>query len=597
MSFETIHFDKIPEGLRLFPTWVLWQIEDRGDKPTKVPYQICGQRAASNNRDTWESFENVKDRYLEGGYAGVGFMFTTDIAGVDLDGCRNPETGIVADWAKEIILKFDSYAEVSPSKTGIKIFCRGAWGPGKKVRVDQPKVNEKEPGVEVYDHGRYFAVTGWKVQGPKEPERRQEVLNWLRETYFPGPQAPQLDFRSDDAVVERARMYLTKLPPAISGQSGHNATFHAACVLVLGFQLSQADALGLMYEYNQRCQPPWTEKELFHKVTQAEKQPGERGYLRNAAVNRWGAIPVPSYKPPAQVVEMPAPPVFLPTLGDAAVSYLEKLKTDKGVLVELGIPDLDYAIGGGVDFGEMVIFAARPSHGKSAVALQCLHTWTKAGMPCAMVSEEMSSLALGKRTLQFLSPMPQEHWFTSVETLEHEVQAYKEAHAGCYILEGCGTVKAAIDGLERAVKEHGIKCAVVDYAQLLQSPGKSRYEQVTNTSIALRQFASTRKIVLLALVQANRDLDTRPTFEPTLRDLKDTGQFEQDADVVVFLCWPHKIDPMQPKSKYQFFVLKVRNREINQRAVVCHFNAARQTVKDEMPSVPQSNIHAQNGGI
>jgi hypothetical protein len=80
-------------------------------------------------------------------------------------------------------------------------------------------------------------------------------------------------------VIERARRYLAKLPPAISGQGGHKATFHAACVLVRGFVLERDDALQLMREWNETCQPPWTERELEHKVDDALKQPGWRGYL------------------------------------------------------------------------------------------------------------------------------------------------------------------------------------------------------------------------------------------------------------------------------------------------------------------------------
>jgi hypothetical protein len=70
--------------------------------------------------------------------------------------------------------------------------------------------------------------------------------------------------------LNRARTYLANLPPAISGQGGHNATFRAACWLVR-FGLSDADALVLFREFNQRCQPPWTEKDLAHKLRDARR--------------------------------------------------------------------------------------------------------------------------------------------------------------------------------------------------------------------------------------------------------------------------------------------------------------------------------------
>ena len=102
-------------------------------------------------------------------------------------------------------------------------------------------------------------------------------------------------------------------------------------------------------------------------------------------------------------------------LSAAARQYLESVRSGNSNLIETGIPDLDYAIGGGIERGELVVIAARPSHGKSAVALQMAHSWTLLGMPTVIISEEMSALAFGKRTLQFVSDVAQEHWRTSAK--------------------------------------------------------------------------------------------------------------------------------------------------------------------------------------
>lgn len=69
--------------------------------------------------------------------------------------------------------------------------------------------------------------------------------------------------------LERARRYIAKCLPAISGQSGHNATFYVAVVLVHGFALGEADALVLLREFNQRCLPPWSDGDLRHKIQSA----------------------------------------------------------------------------------------------------------------------------------------------------------------------------------------------------------------------------------------------------------------------------------------------------------------------------------------
>jgi hypothetical protein len=81
--------------------------------------------------------------------------------------------------------------------------------------------------------------------------------------------------------TDRARHYLAKMDPAISGAGGHTATFRAATALVVGFGLDQEEALDLLYaEYNPRCRPPWSKKELSHKVRSALKAGRQRcGYL------------------------------------------------------------------------------------------------------------------------------------------------------------------------------------------------------------------------------------------------------------------------------------------------------------------------------
>lgn len=578
-----INFQKIPEYLRELHQWVLWRNEQVKDRETKVPYKVQGGCASSTDPNTWATFAQVQECFETGDFTGIGFVFSPNdpLTGIDLDGCRNPETGIVANWAREIILQFGSYAEVSPSKTGVKIFIGGKWklGRGVKKRLpDMPRLSDKEPAIEVYDQSRYFAMTGWLLQGlPNEPIDRQEQLDVLQSRFWddePGPKAP--DFHSDQAIYERARKYVAKLPPAISGSNGHGATFHAACVLVLGFGLPETEALEILRDFNQRCQPQWSEKELLHKVQSAGKQSGERNYLRNAAPGNWQRIQVPRY------TETPPPNVPKSiTLVDAATSYINRIKAGEISTVSVSLPDLDRTLRGGVEFGEMILFAARPSHGKSCMGLQCVHHWTALGYRAAIVSEEMSAMMLGKRTLQFVSKLPQEHWFDMVSGLETDLEAYRKTHEQCVIFESCKTADVACESIRQAVRTDGVKCAVVDYAQLLQASGQGRYEKITNVSIMLRQLASEEKIILLVLCQMNREVEKRPGgFIPKMSDIRDSGQWEQDADVVCSLVWPWRMNKDEPINKYQFFIHKNRNRGYDDPVVTCRFIPDRQMLTD-----------------
>src|SRR5262249_23151884 len=112
--------------------------------------------------------------------------------------------------------------------------------------------------------------------------------------------------------VTRARAYVRKMPEAISGQGGHRATFKVARVLVIGFALTVEEALPILEEYNGRCEPRWSEKELRHKLESAGKKgKGTRGYLFNQERRESGASQQgsgkPSEKPENEPWEKPVP--------------------------------------------------------------------------------------------------------------------------------------------------------------------------------------------------------------------------------------------------------------------------------------------------
>jgi hypothetical protein len=97
------------------------------------------------------------------------------------------------------------------------------------------------------------------------------------------PASRGLTLRVGDNRIERARAYLAKVQRGVQGQHGSNPTFRAACILVQGFALDPAEARPLMDEYSARCDPPWSEKEIDHKLADALKanEARGRGYLLN----------------------------------------------------------------------------------------------------------------------------------------------------------------------------------------------------------------------------------------------------------------------------------------------------------------------------
>jgi putative DNA primase/helicase len=123
--------ENIPGQLTERPQWVCWRLETRDGKPTKVPYTPgTERRASSTDLMTWRTFDQALAAYEAGEppYDGIGFVFCSadPFVGVDLDDCRDPESGAVAEWAQRIISRVEEgYIEASPSGTGVHVIVEG----------------------------------------------------------------------------------------------------------------------------------------------------------------------------------------------------------------------------------------------------------------------------------------------------------------------------------------------------------------------------------------------------------------------------------------------------------------------------------------
>jgi putative DNA primase/helicase len=194
----------IPAELRERPQWVVWRYEERDGKRTKVPYrpQEPTRRAAADDPATWASFEQAI-RVLDRERAeGVGFVFGDDpFAGIDLDGCRDPASGVLEAEAVAIVQELDSYTEASPSGTGVHVLLVARL-PGERRRKGR---------IEMYDRARFFCMTGEHVRGmPVTIEQRQAELDALYERTFGRPEPDAVRphrvplVLADEELLERA---------------------------------------------------------------------------------------------------------------------------------------------------------------------------------------------------------------------------------------------------------------------------------------------------------------------------------------------------------------------------------------------------------
>ena len=204
-TVDLIEAENIPQVLRDRSAWVSWRPERRDERMVKPPYDPrTGRMASCSDRATWTTFEQALAAVEDGSYDGIGFQLAPPFVGVDLDGCRDPETGVIDSGARVIIDDLNSYTEVSPSGRGVHILVVGIL----------PRGGRRTKGVELYDRDRYFTVTGQHVAGtPRTVEPRSAQLRALHVRLF-GGQKPRALARRDDAVSPRVNPEASQMPHA-----------------------------------------------------------------------------------------------------------------------------------------------------------------------------------------------------------------------------------------------------------------------------------------------------------------------------------------------------------------------------------------------
>ncbi len=285
--------------------------------------------------------------------------------------------------------------------------------------------------------------------------------------------------------------------------------------------------------------------------------------------------------------------VSIISMADAINGFIKKIGNEDSLL-KTGLPYLDESIGG-LARGEMVVIAGRPSHGKTLVGLQMLDKLSEE-VAVMMISEEMAARLLAERMVAGITTVKPEEWEFHRDVVKRELQRHLQQRKPYLIAEMCGTVDRVMQAIERAKEEHDIGAVAVDYLQLLRGNEGSRYEQVSAASIALKQAAVHYDVVVLALCQLNRGIENRPTSSPKLSDLRDSGQIEQDADVMIFVEWLHKTAPEKyEKHEYKLSVGKNRNRGTKQHVIRCTFIPEKQRIYPN--SHISTNSHAEFDGF
>jgi replicative DNA helicase len=263
-------------------------------------------------------------------------------------------------------------------------------------------------------------------------------------------------------------------------------------------------------------------------------------------------------------------------LAPGALEMIQRLYEAEGEVtgVETGFDDLD-RLTTGFHKSDLVILAARPAMGKTALALNAVwHAAGQKGIPVAIFSLEMSKEQLVQRLISQITRIPTqalrsgnvraEDWPKLVRGVAEVSQApiWIDDTAGVTLMEMRAKVRRLSSQLN-AAGERPLSLVVVDYLQLMVAQGnrsENRQQEIAEISRGLKVLARDLDVPVLAVAQLSRAVEQRHDKRPLLSDLRDSGAIEQDADMVMFLYRDEYYNPdSDDKGIAEIIVGKHRN--------------------------------------
>jgi len=241
-----------------------------------------------------------------------------------------------------------------------------------------------------------------------------------------------------------------------------------------------------------------------------------------------------------------------------------------------GFTELDDALGG-MQNGETLVLAGRPSMGKSSVAAQILLNRAKEGASCAFFSLEMSRQMCTMRMMSQLSGVPMSKiksgrltpkGLERIRKTKDDMQDYK-----IFVGDKGDISVPEIRSVCRRLKARAghLDLVVVDYLQLCGGTGRDgRERDVAEASSGLKAIAKEFELPVIILSQLNRSCEARDDKRPRLSDLRESGAIEQDADSVVMVYRPFVYSPSSDEGEIELIIRKNRNGPLGTAAVSWH---------------------------
>ena len=527
--------EAIPATLRQIPRWIVWDYVDYNDgkKPRKVPITPGRDHGLNyNTASAWRPFDAVLEEAGRRGGLGIGFVFSDDddLVGVDLDNAMD-DAGNLKPWAQEIVGTFPTWAESSPSGTGVHIIGRAERIAGT-TRVT---LSESE-AVERYSQGRWFTFSGGSLNDEPVADIR-EAMAWLDGRHFrPAATAPRTAAIVDrcgvdvDLDIELARVCLDNIAHsrACNGDDWRKVgmALKATSEQLAGDWLSFSQRWP---EYDEaECRDRWarfapSEVSLGTLVFMATTDSGKDGSaLRREAATRLGrtATTLPERVPrPATADELAAVGVMTTadttdaktaapydngviTFDQCVEEYLAAL--DDAVL-PTGFRPFDDATDGGLPVGELTGLCAPPGAGKSALALQLvigamIHDASLRALWCL---GEMTPRILVRRAACVGTAILGDGELTMKDAKRRTTEARAAAESMRELVGGgrLSVLKPAltVSRIAEAITATQARLVVIDYLQLMTGAGHDRIGEMEDRVAQLTALANTTETAIVVV--------------------------------------------------------------------------------------------------
>jgi hypothetical protein len=441
------------------------------------------------------------------------------------------------------------------------------------------------------DASRFWFLPGVVDDGPYECRRLCGNLlvpdPWLAEPEPVDPRTAKLapmprtrapDQRDEmERTMRRASAYLAKMPHAISGAGGHAATWNAA-IAVRGFGLNESEIFTTLWnEFNPRCLPPWSERELHHKAANAANARVPIGFKLDDDRPEWAPLRerygrVPQMPPDPDPEYIPEPPDHEPrgaeptpnaaparepgddadeppqsllerhhvvTVHDAFVGALMRAQSrEHAIGFTTGHYQLDDMLAG-IRKGRIVTIGAVTSWGKSTFCTM-IHDENEArGVRCMIVSAEDHHTLYENRLAcrrARVNATRLRNGTCSEEDIRRLKAHEERANQTPFVYSAKGkSVEEVIKATRELIRGEGIELVMVDYLQCMRfrRSHADRRSEVTEVGRAFNDAITGSNAAGVFVSQLTRPPKDKPNYVPTMHDLKESGDLENESDHIL----------------------------------------------------------------